>query len=81
MLKCLQLVCGSFADRFQLDLKCYVKLLGYYVKTALNLKGVNYTVIEICAVGVNCTAEQINADYDGSADADKRCLAMLPVGT
>lgn len=67
-----------------LDLKCYMKLHGYSVKMVLKLKGVNYTekkVIEKSTVGVNCTVDQINADYDGSADADKRCLAMLHVGT
>lgn len=30
----------------------------------------------MCAIGVNCAADQINAAYDGSADADKHCLVM-----
>ncbi len=35
----------------------------------------------IYALIICCTADEFNADYDGSADADKRFLTMLHLGT
>lgn len=90
VLKCLQLVCGSLAECFQIVpvLKFYIKLQGYFVNTALKPKRVICTekkcsqnVIDICIVIIRCTADEINAAYDGSEDADKHFLTMLHVGT